>query len=223
MRGRASVRVLGVAGVLGTDLGIKAWAVHAWQEPVQVASWLYLTASANSQILLGAMEAAEVGMIHTAIVLAVLGWLGWRTATAGSDRIAVWYGLITAGFASNVLDRMDGDVIDYLAVGPLLDGKWVIFNLADILMFAGLVAIGIMVVRRTGRRGRDAMRGAVDESVVRTKVPLKAGWQWAKNGAKLSEMPRMAVAPSVDMVVLTAVPVIVTIAILLGIYFGVGQ
>jgi signal peptidase II len=74
--------------------------------------------------------------ITTTLIIILVAYLWWRTP-AGHWRAATGYGLILAGAAGNLIDRLRlGEVIDFLDVyyGPY---HWPAFNVADSLVCLG--------------------------------------------------------------------------------------
>lgn len=104
---------------------------------------------------------------RTAFVLASLGVLGlialmYRRARAGQGRTRWALSLLAAGAAGNLVDRVrDGDVVDFVYVhaGPYL--HWAIFNLADVLITAGLLLLTLDVCSQR-------LEAGAADSVVRT-------------------------------------------------------
>jgi signal peptidase II len=85
-----------------------------------------------------------LGILATLALAAVVGF--WWRRRHGSRLEHVGYGLIVAGAVGNVLDRITrGYVIDFIHVH-----HWPVFNVADILVAFGGVALGLAALRARG-------------------------------------------------------------------------
>jgi signal peptidase II len=104
----------------------------------------------NSRFLLGVAGASVPAMVSlTAAALAAVG--GYALHLARRARVEPWVaGLVVGGAASNVLDRLVfGVVRDFLAT------PWVVCNVADVAVFAGLV-VGARALLLGDTRSADA-------------------------------------------------------------------
>ena len=135
------------AGVLSTDLAIKAWAHDMLTEPVRITSWLALAVQHNSGLFLGALPVSAVSTVHWVVVCGALVWIGWRMVTQSSRTIGVGYALVAGGLTGNAIGRVQGAVIDYVGFGPIIDGKWLFMNLADLALIGGGLVLGVVLVR----------------------------------------------------------------------------
>ena len=103
---------------------------------------LDLTLTYNDGIAFGIASGAGPLVIVLALVaLVALGWFvasappGWPTAVAG--------GLILGGALGNLLDRLTrGEVVDFVSIPA-----WPAFNLADVAITAGVLALALIVLR----------------------------------------------------------------------------
>ncbi|MFI5306269.1 MAG: signal peptidase II [Polyangiales bacterium] len=80
-------------------------------------------------------------------ILGLMLWMYFRTATE-QVRVRWALALLAAGAIGNLVDRVRvGEVVDfvYLHVGALL--HWATFNVADVLITAGLLLLGLDLVR----------------------------------------------------------------------------
>ncbi|WP_328967483.1 signal peptidase II [Streptomyces sp. NBC_00239] len=148
---RAAVRRRAAAAALaltaaGADLGAKAWANTALPgEPVHLGL-LELRLAFNHGVAFSMGEAlpswvviALTGLITTAV--AVFAWRTAPTSKAAAAALAV----VLGGAAANLTDRAgDGVVTDYLHTG-----WWPTFNLADVFIVCGGLAMVALSWRRT--------------------------------------------------------------------------
>lgn len=103
---------------------------------------LDLTLTYNDGIAFGIASGAGFLVIGLALVaLVALGWFvasappGWPTAVAG--------GLILGGALGNLLDRLTrGEVVDFVSLPA-----WPAFNLADVAITTGVLALAVIVIR----------------------------------------------------------------------------
>ncbi|MGA1212781.1 MAG: signal peptidase II, partial [Solirubrobacterales bacterium] len=80
-------------------------------------------------------------ILFALVALVALGWFvasappGWPTAVAA--------GLILGGALGNLVDRLTrGDVVDFVSLPA-----WPAFNLADVSITVGVVALAVIVIR----------------------------------------------------------------------------
>ena len=135
------------AGVLWTDLALKHWAENTLTEPVLITSWLCLALQHNAGLFLGTLPVASVASAHWLFLGAAILGLGWRMARARSLAIGAGYALITGGVIGNALDRVNGEVVDFLGFGPVIDERWAFANLADFAMLGGALVLGMVLIR----------------------------------------------------------------------------
>jgi signal peptidase II len=90
---------------------------------------LFPAASRSGSVLLVAISLAAVGL---------LSWLLWRVA---SPALAIGYGLVIGGALGNLIDRLlYGKVADFFHFYGF-GYDWYVFNLADLAITLGAVAI----------------------------------------------------------------------------------
>lgn len=147
------------AGALWVDVTAKEWASEALAEPVRITSWFYLALYYNPGLFFGTVPVSAVTMGHWVFICGGLVWIGWRMRRAGSLTIGAGYALVAGGLVGNAFGRAQGAVVDYLVVGPVVDGKWVYANLADLFLLSGGLLLGAVLVRnkmktrqRSGRK-----------------------------------------------------------------------
>ncbi|MET9953698.1 signal peptidase II [Streptomyces sp. NPDC006339] len=144
-RTRAAAAALAVTAA-GIDLGAKAWANSALPgAPVHLGLLdLRLAFNPGVAFSLGDTLPAWMVIAFTSAITAAIAVFAWRTAphsrvTAGT--LAV----ILGGAAANLADRaVDGVVTDYLHTG-----WWPTFNLADVFIVLGGLAVVAPSWRRT--------------------------------------------------------------------------
>jgi len=103
---------------------------------------LTLTLTYNDGIAFGlASGAGPLVIVLALIALVALGWFvasappGWPTAIAG--------GLILGGALGNLFDRVArGEVVDFVSIPA-----WPAFNLADVAITLGVLALAVIVIR----------------------------------------------------------------------------
>lgn len=130
--------------VLGLDQATKAIVESEMTrgEPRSVAGPLELTLTYNDGIAFGiASGAGPLVIVLALIALVALGWFvasappGWPTAIAG--------GLILGGALGNLFDRVTrGEVVDFVSLPA-----WPAFNLADVAITFGVLALAVIVIR----------------------------------------------------------------------------
>ena len=130
------------AAVVVTDVGTKQLAEQRLDASVDLVLGAHLSLSHNSGVAFGALASAPDGLVlaTVAICVAVLGTAllrGWLPASGLAA------GLLAGGALANVLDRAgDGRVTDFIAMP-----YWPAFNVADIAVTLGVVALVAGVAR----------------------------------------------------------------------------
>ena len=80
----------------------------------------------------------------------------WRESVAG-DRLRVWsVCIIAGGAAGNAIDRIISapGVVDFIDVGLSATLRWPTFNVADIAVSCGAVALALSLWREDAERAR---------------------------------------------------------------------
>ena len=142
------------AGFFVADVALKVWAQEALAQPVVLASWLVLVLHYNPEIVFGWLPLDWMGVLFPFMLLPAFCWLGWRMMCSSQLSVAVGFALTASGFAGNLVDRLNGAVIDYVALGPVAGQRWAVFNLADVALSTGGVILGVVVVKRALRAQR---------------------------------------------------------------------
>jgi signal peptidase II len=115
-------------------------------ESLSVLGPLDFTLTYNDGVAFGiASGAGPLVILFALVALVALGWFvasappGWPTAVAG--------GLILGGALGNLIDRLTrGEVVDFVSLPA-----WPAFNLADVSITVGVLALAVIVIR-TGDR-----------------------------------------------------------------------
>ena len=144
-----SLALAAFAAVLAADLALKAWALDALTEPIPITEWLYLALHRNPGIFLGGVPVSAVAVTFWSAMLLATVWLGWRMVTSRRPAVGVGYALAAGGLIGNLLDRVNGAVIDYVGLGPLVGERWAFFNLADLALVGGALVLGTVLLQRT--------------------------------------------------------------------------
>ena len=96
------------------------------------------------------------------VVAVVAVWLLWRMSreTPVTDRLRQWaVGFVAGGALGNLIDRIISPrgVVDFIDVGLTASGwRWPTFNVADMAVSCGAVALAISLWQEDARRRRDA-------------------------------------------------------------------
>lgn len=143
--------------MLHGKVAIKRWAEGAFGEPVRIASWFYLKIFHNTNLLLGTLPLDAVSVAYWLFVCVALVWVWWRMATTQRLPVGIGYALLGAGFTSNALDRARGEVVDYLAFGPIVGDKWLFANLADVVVLSGITLLTLALIRSRVRRRKSLL------------------------------------------------------------------
>lgn len=145
-----------LVGDLLTKAAVEATLDHGRIVPV-LGEWFQLRLVYNQGAAFGLYMGPFSRWIFLAIGLAAMVLL-WRMArgTPGTDRFRhMALGLVAGGAAGNVVDRIrsSNGVVDFLdvGVGAL---RWPTFNLADIGVTCGAVALAVSLWMEDARRTR---------------------------------------------------------------------
>lgn len=150
------------AGVLALDLVTKAWIERSFDHsrvvPV-LGEWFQLRLVYNP----GAAFGLDLGpysrwifLVIAVVAVVTLTRLAWTTPPG--DRLRLWaLGLVAGGAAGNLFDRVRSPlgVVDFLdlGVGAL---RWPTFNVADIGVSLGAIALAVSFWLEDARRTRVA-------------------------------------------------------------------
>lgn len=146
MKKRVSKRYLGlfVVGVL-LDRLTKTWALSSLSTaPLQLAPGIRFTLSWNRGVSWSMLtpNTSRQHLILSAVIIGItLSFLVYAIFEHRRGRSVIFHTLVVAGAASNLIDRfLYGAVIDFilLSVG---NWHWPVFNVADILVVAGIGGI----------------------------------------------------------------------------------
>jgi signal peptidase II len=149
------------------DILTKRWALAAlWPPGVPhevLGHWLRFTLGFNPGAAMGIHLGDWSRPVFTAIGILMLGVLAWlyRT-TRPADRLrAAVLAFITAGAVGNLLDRIRDPrgVTDFIDVGTSTWRFWT-FNVADIGITCGAIALAIMLELEARRRKTDPARAS---------------------------------------------------------------
>ena len=146
-RTRALALALATCGlVVAVDQGVKGLidTQIARGDSVEVLPFLSLENTRNTGIAFGLAGGASPLLIGLTL-LALIGLLVY-IATRGEGGASMWIpaGLLVGGALGNLADRVREDaVIDFIDVGG-----WPTFNLADVAIVAGVIALIILSGRR---------------------------------------------------------------------------
>ena len=144
------------------DLTVKAWAEHRLTGTIVNLGPLQLRLAHNPGVAfsLGDQLPSPAVITGTALVTAVIAVYAWRTAPT-NGRVARWaWAAILGGAVANLIDRLaDGVVSDYLHTG-----WWPTFNLADILLSLGVVALVLACLGHDPAPSADPGTGAEEDT-----------------------------------------------------------
>ncbi|GHE39934.1 hypothetical protein GCM10018771_20680 [Streptomyces cellulosae] len=142
---RRTALAAGAAALAGADLALKTWAQDTLADaPIGPASaQLRLAFNPGVAFSMGDTLPSWVVVAFTALITIGVGVFAWRTAPK-SKAAGAALAFILAGAAANLIDRAgDGVVTDYLHTG-----WWPTFNLADVFIVCGGIAVVALSWRR---------------------------------------------------------------------------
>lgn len=129
MRGRVALLLL----LFIVDRSIKRF---VWISLAANGGYLYPVLNKNISF---SLDVSWSGALFVPVLFAVTAFLAHRLITQyrRSEKDFVWWGLVTAGAVSNLMDRITlGGVLDYI------DLKWwPVFNVSDAYIFIGVAAL----------------------------------------------------------------------------------
>jgi signal peptidase II len=159
-------RRLGLLGLVGggslaCDLQTKAWAWHNLRggetvsvvDPLFELAFAFNTGSAFSIVREGEWARA----LFIVVAIAAVAWMIYAAATMSTARRVgfIGIGLIAAGTLGNLHDRLfridelgRHGVVDFMKINYPWGGHWPIFNVADVVLLAGVGLLLIAGVRR---------------------------------------------------------------------------
>ncbi|MCT7350711.1 MULTISPECIES: signal peptidase II [Streptomyces] len=147
------------AALAGFDLSAKAWAQSNLAGNPLEGGLLDLRLAYNPGVAFSfAAEApAWVVIAVTAAITLAVAVYGWRTAATSGRALTLAIGAILGGATANLIDRAGDKVVtDYLHTG-----WWPTFNLADVFIVCGGIAVVVLSWRHPGQ-DRDAAPAAAD-------------------------------------------------------------
>jgi signal peptidase II len=145
LRFRLNLAVIVVALVVtAIDAATKAWARHDLaHHSVQVVGFIWLRLEYNSGISFSINSSGPIVTTVITLVITVLVLLVGVNANKGLPTIG--FGLLIGGGVANVIDRLAANphqVTDFIAVST-----FPVFNVADIAITLGFIALMIAAVR----------------------------------------------------------------------------
>lgn len=153
-RSRRAVVSAVAAVVVALDQATKAWALWALADgPVELAAGarLYLVYNRGAAFGLG----GDIVPVLAVVALVVVAVVAFRGDTASEVPLAVALGGVLGGAVGNLVDRFargsglaSGAVVDFIDLG-----WWPVFNLADMAITLGAVAL-VVAGLRGGREAR---------------------------------------------------------------------
>ncbi|MDT9692969.1 signal peptidase II [Streptomyces sp. P9(2023)] len=143
---RRAALAAGAAALAGADLALKTWAQDTLAGAPVGPDFAQLRLAYNPGVAfsMGDTLPSWVVIGFTALITAGIGVAAWRTAPKSKAATAA-LAVILAGAVANLIDRAgDGVVTDYLHTG-----WWPTFNLADVFIVCGGLAVVALSWRRT--------------------------------------------------------------------------
>jgi signal peptidase II len=150
MLDRRAEAALALTVVLALDQLTKSWASSAlWMHPRRIVDgWLHLELHVNRGVAFG-HAAGWPAWVLAIPALAVLSWIAWTLRRHPERSVWLSSAVAAAGVLGNVLDRSlrtvpslgatpGTGVVDFIVVAP---GRWPAFNVADVAILAGLLAL----------------------------------------------------------------------------------
>ncbi len=127
-----------------TDLWTKRWALGALTaRRVLIPGWLSLTLQKNAGIAFGIPIPTGLAILISLILIG--GLLYCMLNLKKGFLIQLLFGIILGGAMGNLVNRLTlGYVVDFIALGPIPT-----FNLADMGITLGLIALALMSFRHT--------------------------------------------------------------------------
>lgn len=154
--------LLCVAGLVGCDHATKAAAESALRDHAALAvvpGVVDLSYTENHGVAFSALERMSIHPPAWALVALALAMTALVAAEWVRRRRAAWpehagFALVVAGALGNAIDRIArGHVVDFIHVR-----YWPVFNVADILVVAGIALI-LLARARAARAAQSAQRG----------------------------------------------------------------
>ena len=148
------------AFAFAVDLGSKALILHTFTEPsrvIQVLPFFNLRLGFNTGVSFGmfATDSPYILISLTALVIAILMWWAYRAQSAAEARAL---GFVIGGAIGNLVDRIrHGAVVDFLDVF-YKEWHWPTFNIADIAITMGTLALVLTSMRQGVRRSDAAQK-----------------------------------------------------------------
>ena len=139
--------LLVASAVVLTDGVVKSLAAATLSAtPVMLAPWIGLVLHRNDGLLLGTSSFAVVAPLYWIVLPATIFWLLRRAVTARTAAVRWSFAMVAGGAAGNLMSRLGGGVVDYLTFPVSGDGMWLVFNLADLALVAGVLLAGSVFV-----------------------------------------------------------------------------
>ena len=124
-----------------------------------------ITHTHNTGSAFGILQGQNTPLIFVSFIGIFVLALIYRSQTRPTNLLRLSLGLQIGGALGNLLDRLRlGSVTDFIDVGP-----WPVFNLADASIVSGLVLLGWLLLRPSGKdQGGDNERGNAPADVPRS-------------------------------------------------------
>ncbi|MCX5418068.1 signal peptidase II [Streptomyces sp. NBC_00059] len=153
---RRTALAAGAAALAAADLALKTWAQDALADAPIGPDFAQLRLAFNPGVAfsMGDTLRSWVVIAFTALITVGVSVFAWRTAPT-SKAAAAALAVILAGATANLVDRADdGVVTDYLHTG-----WWPTFNLADVFIVCGGLAMVALSWRHTGHERAAVVEG----------------------------------------------------------------